>query len=820
MQAESLLSPYRVLDLTDEKGLLCGKILADLGAEVIKVERPGGDAARNIGPFYHDMPDPEKSLFWFAWNTGKKSITLNLESRPDRQLFKKLVATADIVLESFPPGYLKELGLDFPSLSRISPGIIMTSISPFGQTGPFRDFKGPDIVCTAMGGVMYLTGEPADTPIQLSVPQAFLHAGAEAAVGSLFALWHRQNTGEGQQVDVSIQEAVTWECFHNQSFWDLNRRNIRREGIRRQFGPSLMRVLFPCRDGHVAIYIIGGNLGGKGQLAFVKWMDSEGMSNDFLRDFDWDSFDAATFSHELALKLEEPFGRFYLTKSKQELFHEAVKRKFLLAPVNSTRDLLEMEQLKARGYWTGIEHAELGEVIPYPGAPYHSSAPNYAIRGRAPLIGEHNQEILQPKLNLPPLKQPQPPNPAVPEVKQKRVFEGIKFLDFSWVVVGPSATRYFADHGAEVVRVESTANTDVLRTSHPFRDEIPGIDRSGYFANYNCNKYGVTINLRDPKGVALVKRLVKWADVVVESFTPRVMKGFGLDYGELKKIKPDIIMASSCQMGQYGPLSHFRGFGVQAASLAGFWSITGYPGGPPTGLYGAYGDMIAHRYLIISILMALEHRRRTGAGQYIDHSQTESGIHFLTPALLDYVVNGRVWKPDGNRNPLAAPHNAYRCLGEDSWCVIAVFSDEEWRAFVRTIGQPDWTRDRKFADVSGRKENETELDRLVTQWTVNHSAEEVMYHLQRAGVAAGVVEKAQDLHRDPQLKHRQHFWTLEHPVIGRHTYDAPGFRLSRTPAEPRRPSPCLGQHNELVCRDILGLSDEEISRLFAEGILE
>ena len=401
-----------------------------------------------------------------------------------------------------------------------------------------------------------------------------------------------------------------------------------------------------------------------------------------------------------------------------------------------------------------------------------------------------------------------------------RVFEGVKFLDFSWVVVGPSVVRYFADHGAEVIHVESASNVDVLRVIPPFKDEVPGVDRSGYFANYNCNKYGVTINLRNPKGVELARRLVKWADVVVESFTPGVMKRFGLHYEELKKIKPDIIMASTCQLGQDGPLASFRGFGVQGASLAGFWGITGYPGGPPTGLYGAYCDSLAHRYLMIAILMALKYKRRTGKGQYIDQSQTESGIHFLAPALLDYVVNGRVWEPGGNRNPLAVPHNAYRCQGDDRWCVIAISTDEEWEAFTKAIGRPDWVQDPKFATFPKRKENEEELDKLVEQWTTNYPAEEVMYSLQKAGVPAGIVEKAQDLHQDPQLKHRNHFWVLEHPVIGHHTYDAPAFRLSKTPAEPRTPAPCLGEHNELVCSQILGLSNEELTELLAQGVLE
>ena len=403
---------------------------------------------------------------------------------------------------------------------------------------------------------------------------------------------------------------------------------------------------------------------------------------------------------------------------------------------------------------------------------------------------------------------------------QHRVFEGLKILDLSWVIVGPTTSRYFADHGAEVIRVETTTNPDVLRTTHPFKDGIPGLDRNGYWTDYNCNKLGITINLTNPKGVELAKRLVKWADVVIESFTPGVVKRFGLNYEELTKIKPDIIMASTCQLGQNGPLAAFRGFGVQGASLAGFWSVTGYPGGSPSGLFGAYVDFLAHRYLMLAVLIALEHKRRTGKGQYIDQSQLESGIHFLAPAILDYTVNGRVWQPDGNRHPSAVPHNAYRCRGDDSWCVIAVTTDQEWQALTKAIGQPGWTQDHRFATFLKRKENEEELDKLVENWTINYSAEEVMYRLQPAGVPAGVVEKAQDLHQDPQLKHRNHFWVLEHPVIGHHTYDAPAFRLSKTPAEPRSPAPTIGQHNELVFSQILGLSDDELSQLLVEGVLE
>lgn len=396
--------------------------------------------------------------------------------------------------------------------------------------------------------------------------------------------------------------------------------------------------------------------------------------------------------------------------------------------------------------------------------------------------------------------------------------KGIKVADFSWSVTGPAAARYLADHGALVVKVESEDNPDIGRISVPFKDGIPGLDRSAYFANPNAGKYSITLDLKRAKAVEVAKRLTRWADILIESFSPGVMKRLGLDYESVKAINPAIIYASTSQLGQTGPFAHYRGYGQQAAAIAGFVEVTGWPDRDPVGPYLSYTDFVAHRYLIIALLVALEHRRRTGRGQYIDQSQAESSIHFVAPAMLDCAINGRTLSRPGNREPYAAPHGAYRCRGEDRWCVIAVYTDEEWEAFSHAIGRPPWSADPRFTTILGRKENEEELDRLVQEWTSALSPEEVMNLLQQAGVAAGIVEKAEDLHRDPQFSHRHHFWVLNHPVIGPHTYDAPGFRLSRTPAELRMPAPCLGEHNYYVCTELLGMRGEEFAELLQAGV--
>lgn len=398
------------------------------------------------------------------------------------------------------------------------------------------------------------------------------------------------------------------------------------------------------------------------------------------------------------------------------------------------------------------------------------------------------------------------------------VFLGIRVADFSWVITGPLTTAYLADHGAQVVRIESSIVPDGLRTSPPFKDDVAGIDRSAYFANYNRNKYSIALDLKNPKGLEIARRLVAWADVVAENFTPGVMARLGLSYDVLKSINPGVIMYSTCMQGQNGPHSSHPGFGSSLVGLAGFTHLTGWTDRELAEPYGAYTDVIAPRFGAAAIAAALDYRRRTGKGVHLDLSQFEAAVTFLSPLLLDYQANRRIAGRTGNRSPLGAPHGVYRCRGDESWCTIAVFSDQDWGLFCRAIGQPEWTREQRFATVTGRKTHEDDLDGLVEQWTQQREADEVMRVLQAQGVEAGVVHDTQTVHRDEQLEHRHHFWSLDHLDIGPHRYDGINFTMSRTPGELRTAAPRLGEHTEWLCTRILGMTDAEFVQLLEEGV--
>jgi benzylsuccinate CoA-transferase BbsF subunit len=402
---------------------------------------------------------------------------------------------------------------------------------------------------------------------------------------------------------------------------------------------------------------------------------------------------------------------------------------------------------------------------------------------------------------------------------QKKLLEGVKVADFGWVAEGPMTAKYLADYGAEVIRLEGRTRPEIMRSLGPFKEAIVDYDRSGSFNQWNTSKLSLAVNLTKPEGVEVAKRLVAWSDVVVENFSGGAIERMGLGYEELKKVKTDIIMLSTCMQGQTGPHASSPGSGVTLPALTGYHHIAGWPDGLPTST-GAYTDWVALHFNVVAILAALDYRRRTGKGQHLDMSQYEHGVHFLAPLVLDYFVNGRVAGRTGNRCDYAAPHGAFRCRGAERWCAIGVFSDEEWEGFCKVLGNPEWTNSPRFANILERKKNEDELEKLVEAWTVNQSAEDVMTMMQAAGVGAGVVENAEDImEHDPQLKHRQFFWELEHPTVGNYRAPRAGFVLSKVPCELRR-APLLGEHNEYVLKEVLSLSDEEIAELIASGAIE
>lgn len=401
----------------------------------------------------------------------------------------------------------------------------------------------------------------------------------------------------------------------------------------------------------------------------------------------------------------------------------------------------------------------------------------------------------------------------------QRPLEDVKILDFMWVMAGPAATRMLVDYGATIVRVESPTRVDVARTLQPFRHNRPHPEGSALFGNCNAGKYGITLDATNPHSREVLLDLVRWADVVAESFSPKGMRALGLSYDVLREIKPDIIMISTCLMGQTGPLASFAGFGNLAAAISGFHHLTGWPDRPPAGPFGAYTDYLAPRYTAVAILAALEYRRRTGKGQYIDQSQAESSLHFLAPALLDYTANGRSPMRNGNRDPQLAPHGVYPAKGDDRWVAIVCKTDDHFRRLCSLMGRAELADDPRFSSLPARLENVDQLDAIVSEWTRTVDELEIERTLQANSIPAHAVENSREYINDPQIVHRGHFVKLPHAHQGTTFVEGSRTKLSRTPAQVTRPAPTLGQDNQHVLEKILGYDHDRISELVAAGAL-
>ncbi|MBN2321916.1 MAG: CoA transferase [Acidobacteria bacterium] len=399
-EKKCLVRSPRVLDMTNRNGHLCGRILADLGADVVKVERPGGDPDRRIGPFYRQTFDRERSLLWFAYNANKRGITLNLDTGDGRQILKTLADKADFLIESFPPGTMDELGLGYAALAEINPRMIYTSITPFGQTGPYKNFKASDLVVMAMSGLLYMTGRPGEAPLRISFPQSFLLAAAHAAAASMIAYFHRETTGRGQHVDVSARECVLWEISNAIPSWKLNRKILKRAGsyMSGRWANIKQKLLWKCKDGYVVFYILSGGFGVKTNRGIVAWLQEEGLDSELLTNVDWNDFDMSEQTQETQNQMEAPIAELFSRHTKAELYNEALKRKIMLSPVSTARDICENTQLHARNFWVEVDHPEIPAGIPYPGPFARLSETPLASARRAPLPGEHNLEIYEKEL--------------------------------------------------------------------------------------------------------------------------------------------------------------------------------------------------------------------------------------------------------------------------------------------------------------------------------------------------------------------------------------------------------------------------------------
>jgi crotonobetainyl-CoA:carnitine CoA-transferase CaiB-like acyl-CoA transferase len=411
---------------------------------------------------------------------------------------------------------------------------------------------------------------------------------------------------------------------------------------------------------------------------------------------------------------------------------------------------------------------------------------------------------------------------------KQQPLSGIKVADFSWFGAGPICAENLATFGATVVRVESEAHLDGLRSVAPFPPGKTSYNVSGYFNNYNAGKLDLTLNVRTELGMKMARKLIAWCDVFITNHTPRTVESWKMLYEDLVELNPNIIAAYQPMQGFDGPHKYFMGFGAVLTPITGFSYLSGFPNRPPMGIGTNYPDYVINPgHTLVAILAALHHRKKTGKGQRIELAQLESSASPLAPAIMDYTANGRINMRGGNRLPHAAPHGAFRCKDgiwqdkpEDRWIAFGIFNDAEWRALVEAMGSPAWTLDAQYATHAGRKQHEDAIEASLAEWTRERTPEELMLLLQSKGIAAGVVQNARDmLEADEHLKARGYYVYLDHPEAGRNAYDGPPFRMSKTPGELRTPAPLLGQHNEQVCKEILGMSDDEIAEALIEQAL-
>ena len=830
------LSGYRVLDLTDERGMIAGRMLADLGADVVQVEPPGGSAARRCAPLEADGG----SLFFDAYAANKRGVAADPDAADGQRLIRELAATADILIESADPGMMAARGLDWPDLRQASPRLVYVSVTPFGRTGPKAHYAESDLIIWAAGGPLDPHRDGTRPPVRISLPQAYLHAGADAAAGALLALQARHRTGRGQHVDVSAQASLgiatlgrvlAYAVGDSQPDWEKSvSPRVDQSGSGSATAPSQKK--WPCRDGTVEFHIGIGPAAGGFTGPFMRWMIDEGAAPPELLDIDWRTLpgqiEDGTFTSEDMAKVRDTVAAFLAAKTKRGVLRAAMERKLLCVPVYDTADVAASEQLAARDFWVEVGDGDRRRRLPGPYAKVNTDA--FTFRRSAPRLGEHTAEVTAEWTAVRGAAVtgeraavsagPGPDGPG----ELGLPLDGLKVLDLTWVVAGPVIGRALADFGATVVRVESSTRVETARHMQPFYGGVPGSENSALYITWNAGKLGVTADLSTERGREVARRLAGWSDVVLESFSPGQMQRWGLDYATLSAHRPELIMLSTAIMGQTGPYARLAGYGNVGAALSGFQDIVGWPDRPALGPFGPYTDYVGPRFALTTLLAAVDHRQRTGEGCYIDVSQVEAGVYLQAPEMADYARNGTVVHRVGNADRVFAPHGVYRCQPEDGgterFVAIAVRTDEQWRKLATLMGRAGLAADPGFGTAAGRRARAADLDPLVAAWTAGQMAEDVERRLQDGGIPAHVSASSRDFCTDPQLAHRGHLVQVSHPLHGTATVEGPRYLLSATPGRISRAAPVFGQDNEYVLTELLRYSKDEYRALADEGVLQ
>jgi crotonobetainyl-CoA:carnitine CoA-transferase CaiB-like acyl-CoA transferase len=804
MSLVRLLSGIRVLDLAGESAVLAARLLADLGADVIRVEPPGGDSVRRRAPFFGGVEGLEASLHHLHYNRNKRSVALDLREPAGRQVFLRLAETADVVFETAAHGEMDAAGVGWEALRTRNQGLVYVSVTPFGQSGPFRDYSGCDLIGAASSGFLYLNGFPEDPPNLPAAEQVYKMASLVAASSALIALVGRQNdeSARGRRIDVSVQEAASMATLQtaNANIYTWHGRVPRRIGN--------TAGVHQCRDGKWLSFVL--RVGAQETWSdFVQWLIEEDIDSPITAD----AWRDEAFRSEHRTAVSQAIASLCMKHDRGYLFHEGQRRKQLVMPVNTVADLLEDEQLKQRSFFATIEHPEIGRTLVDAGLPYRFSGLPAEPSRRAPLLGEDNDDLLR---DVRAGRTTTSAKAAELPLDPTRPLAGVRVADFSWMIAGPAASRVLADLGAEIIKIESEYRLDNIRVVGVQPGEGAGIDTNGVFNDCNTNKKSLRLNVNHPRGLEVAKDLIRRSDIVLNNYTADRMPRWGLGYEDLRALKRDIILLSMPVMGCTGPYKNYGSYGNGIVAFSGLNMLTGFPERPPIGLGPLYSDFAGPYFVVTALMAALHYRNRTGEGQFIDFSQVEATVNLLGPAILEYSANGGVPRREGNRSPHYAPHGVYRCRGEDRWLALAVATDEEWRTLCDAMEKPHLATDPRFARFEGRKKNEDALDELIEVWTRHRDAWDLMRELQGRALVGAVVEDLEDMCiRDPVLS-TEHLQSVQ----------TEGGLIFRTHAQPLRldgqqPSlraaPRFGEHSEEVLKSLLGLSDEEIERLLIDG---
>ncbi len=782
------------------------KLMADLGADVIKVEPPEGDWTRRYGPFHDNQPDAEKSGLFIYLNANKRGVTLDLSRQKDRDALRSLLANADLLVHNVAPSRRDAMGLASAKLSADFPQLIVAGISPFGDTGPYRNWNAYELNVANAGGWAFLSPGASEFP-ELPPLKAFGHqgdyqGGLHACIAGLAAYYYRLDSGKGQVVEVSQQECIAAMLEMNLMHYTYAGRETSRLGTR-VIGPW---KIMDTTDGHILVVCVEEDQWRR----LVEFMgDPEWAREEIFQD----RLARGRSADALVALMQEWISGW----KTQDLYHEAQRRRIPFAAVNEMKDLYANEHLAERGFFVELEQPGLGR-IKLPGAP-SKYASGWSIRTPAPRLGQHNRELLDDEKSAR-VSVSQSRQTGAPRTPRELPLAGIRVLDFTWAWAGPFCTMQLAHLGAEVIRVETEKRICVTRAVPPFADDVAGPNRAGYYNQYNQGKRSITLDLSKPEAIAVALEMARHCDVVTDNFAAGVMDRLGLGYERIRARRPDIVMLSMSGYGQTGPLKSYVSYGPPAAASAGFFSLSGYEGHGPSEIGISYADPNAGIFGAVAVMMALLHRKRTGRGQYIDQSQLETALALLPEGLMDYALNGTQPKRSGNRHRWMAPHNCYKAAGDDDkWVSIAVGTESEWRALCEVIGQPALASDPRFRDAASRKKNEDALDDIITRWTRTRDRWDLTRELQHAGVAAFPSMSNKDLATDEHLRERGYLVEMEHPIVGRRIHMGIPWTMSGTPCRVRSAAPLRGADTESVLHELLGYSADRIAKLRAAGVL-